>query len=396
MNAPIRPGRGHLATLAVHAGAGPDPATGAVMTPIYASSTFAQSSPGVHTGWEYARSGNPTRAAFEAAVAELEGGTAGFAFASGLAAEATVLELLDHGSHVVAADDVYGGTWRLFERVRRRSAGLSVSYVDPADSAAIEAAITPATRMIWVETPTNPLLKIADLAAIAAIGRRAGVLTVADSTFASPMVQRPLEFGFDIVLHSATKYLNGHSDLVAGVVVVENADLAERIGFLQNAIGAVLDPFPSFLAHRGLKTLALRMERHSTNAMAIATRLESHPRVRRVIYPGLPSHPQHDLAARQMRGFGGMVSLELDADEAGVRRFLESLSLFTLAESLGGVESLVGHPVTMSHASLPPERRAELGIGWQLVRLSVGIEDKQDLIGDLEQALAAAGRRAPK
>ena len=376
------------ATLAVHAGAGPDPRTGAVMTPIYASSTFAQSSPGVHTGWEYARTGNPTRAAFEKAVAELEGGVAGFAFASGMAAEATLLELLEQGSHVVASDDLYGGTWRLFERVRKRSAGLSVTFVDPTNADAITAAITPKTRLIWTESPTNPLLKVADLSAIAAIGKSAGVLTVADSTFASPMIQRPLDLGFDVVVHSATKYLSGHSDIVAGVLAVRDHDLADRIRFLQNATGAVLDPFPAFLALRGLKTLALRMERHSSNALAIARTLEGHPKLRRVIYPGLKRHPQHAIAARQMTGFGGMVTIEVDAEERGVRRMLKSLKLFTLAESLGGVESLAGHPLTMSHGSLPAERRAELGIGWGLVRLSIGIEDTADLIEDLDQALS--------
>jgi cystathionine gamma-lyase len=377
--------RARPATLAVHTGTEPDPRTGAVMTPIYASSTFAQSSPGVHTGWEYARTGNPTRVAFEQALVELEGGLAGFAFASGMAAEATLLDLLDQGSHVVSSDDLYGGTWRLFERVRKRSAGLSVTYVDPTDLDAFTAAVTPKTRMIWVESPTNPLLKVADLAAIAKIGRSAGVLTVADSTFASPMIQRPLDLGFDIVVHSATKYLSGHSDILAGVLARQ--DLADRIRFLQNATGAVLDPFPAFLALRGLKTLALRMERHAANALAVAQYLEGHPKLKRVIYPGLKSHPQHALAARQMKGFGGMVTIEIDAEEKGVRRMLESLTLFTLAESLGGVESLVGHPLTMSHGSLPAERRAELGIGWGMVRLSIGIEDPADLIEDLDQAL---------
>ena len=382
-----RPQKAGPGTLAVHAGAGPDPRTGAVMTPIYASSTFAQSSPGVNTGWEYARTGNPTRAAFEKAVAELEGGIAGLAFASGMAAEATLLDLLDQGSHVVASDDLYGGTWRLFERVRKRSAGLSVTFVDPTDLDAFAAAVTPKTRMIWVESPTNPLLKVADLAAIAKIGKAAGALTVADSTFASPLIQRPLDLGFDIVAHSATKYLSGHSDIVAGVLAVRDHDLADRIRFLQNATGAVLDPFPAFLALRGMKTLALRMDRHSANALAVAQHLEGNPKLRRVIYPGLKSHPQHLLAARQMQGFGGMVTIEIAAGEKGVRRALEALKLFTLAESLGGVESLAGHPLTMSHGSLPAERRAELGIGWGLVRLSVGIEDAADLIEDIDQAL---------
>lgn len=384
---PERIRKGRLATLAVHAGVKPDLQTGAVMTPIYASATFAQSSPGVHTGWEYARTGNPTRAAFEAAVAELEGGVAGFAFASGLAAEATVLELLDQGSHITAVDDLYGGSWRLFERVRKRSAGLAVTYADPSNLDAFEAAIGPKTRLIWVESPTNPSLKLADLAAIAEIGKARGILTLADSTFASPIIQRPLELGFDIVLHSATKYLNGHSDIVAGVIAVRDTELAERIRFLQNSAGAVLDPYPSFLALRGLKTLALRMERHSANALAVARHLEGSKKVTRVIYPGLESHPQHGLAVRQMQGFGGIVTIDIDADERGVRRFLEGLQLFTLAESLGGVESLAGHPFTMSHGSLPPERLDALGIGWGRVRLSIGIEDAADLISDLDQAL---------
>jgi len=376
-----------FSTLSVHAGPGPDPVTGAVMVPIHASSTFAQSAPGVHTGWEYARTGNPSRAAFEQAVAQLEGGGFGFAFASGLAAETTILDLLDQGGHIVAGDDLYGGSWRLFQRVRSRTSGLTVTFVDPTDPAAIEAAIRPETKLIWIETPSNPLLKVADLAAIAAIGRKTGVLTVADSTFASPVVQRPLDLGFDIVVHSATKYLNGHSDIIAGIVVVRDADLAARLGFLQNATGAILDPFAAFLALRGLKTLALRIERHSANALAIAQAFEHHPKLTRLIYPGLASHPQHAVAARQMNGFGGMVTLELNSDEAGVTRFLTGLSLFTLAESLGGVESLVGHPTSMSHGSIPPERRDALGITPQLVRLSVGIEDSADLIADIAQAL---------
>lgn len=377
-----------FSTLAVHAGHVQDP-TGAVMTPIVASSTFAQHAPGEHTGWEYARSGNPTRAAFERAVAELEGGRHGFAFASGLAAEATVLELLEAGAHIVAGDDLYGGSWRLFERVRKRSAGLNITYVDATDIEAVATAITPQTKLIWVETPTNPLLKVPDLAAIGALGRRHGVLTLVDSTFASPAIQRPLSFGIDIVLHSATKYLNGHSDMIGGVVVVKDDDLARQIGFLQNAVGGVLDPFPAFLALRGLKTLGLRMERHSVNGQRLAEWLEGRAGVKRVLYPGLPSHPQHAVAKRQMNGFGGMISLELDTDSAGVRRFFAALKLFTLAESLGGVESLIGHPVTMSHGSIPAERRASLGITDQLVRLSVGIEDADDLIADLERGLAA-------
>lgn len=384
-----------FSTLAVHAGQSQDP-TGAVMIPIFASSTFAQKAPGEHTGWEYARSGNPTRAAFERAVAELEGGSHGFAFASGLAAEATVLELLDSGAHIVAGDDLYGGSWRLFERVRRRTAGLDITYVDATDLSAVRAAVTPQTRLIWLETPTNPLLKVADLAAIAALAKEKGVLVVVDSTFASPHIQRPLDLGADIVLHSATKYLNGHSDMVGGVVAVKDAELASRSGFLQNAVGGVLDPFPAFLALRGLKTLALRMERHSANGLRVAEWLEGRAGIRRVLYPGLPSHPQHDVARRQMHGFGGMISVELDSDLDGVRRFLAALKLFTLAESLGGVESLIGHPVTMSHGSIPAERRAALGITDSLIRLSVGIEDADDLIADLERGLAAVtGGAAP-
>lgn len=388
-----------FATRAIHAGQSPDPSTGAVMPPIYATSTYAQSSPGVNKGYDYARSQNPTRFAFERCIADLEGGSAAFAFASGLAAEAAVLELLDHGGHVVAVDDLYGGTYRLFERVRRRSANLSVSYVDPTDLAALDAAITPATGMIWVETPSNPLLRLIDLAAVARIGQRHGVITVADNTFASPWVQRPLEYGFDIVVHSATKYLNGHSDVIAGVAVVgANAELAERLGFLQNAVGAILGPFDSFLALRGLKTLPLRMARHCDNALTIAQWLEGHPAAARVIYPGLKSHPQHDLARWQMRGFGGIVSAELNGGREGTVRFLERCRLFTLAESLGGVESLINHPATMTHAAIPAERRAQLDITDSLVRLSVGIEDAEDLIADLDQALSASvpSRSAPR
>jgi cystathionine gamma-lyase len=378
-------------TRAIHGRQKPDPATGAVITPIYATSTFLQSSPGVSTGWEYSRSGNPTRAAFEAALAELEGGAAGFAFASGLAAEAAVLELLDHGAHVVASDDLYGGSWRLFHRVRERSAGLTVTHVDASDRAAIEAAITSATRMIWVETPGNPLLRIVDLAEIAAIGRAHGLLTIADNTFASPAVQRPLEFGFDIVVHSVTKYVSGHSDIVGGAAIVrDDPDLVGRLRFLQNATGGVLDPFSSFLALRGLRTLPLRMERHAANALEIARFLERHPKVARVSYPGLPSHPQHNLAARQMTSGGGMVSFFVKGAPEGTVRMLERVRYFALAESLGGVESLVSHPWTMSHGSMPEPLRRAAGITPQLVRLSVGIENAEDLVSDLDQALEAA------
>jgi cystathionine gamma-lyase len=375
-------------TRCIHAGQEPDPTTGAVMTPIYATSTYAQTSPGVHKGYEYARTHNPTRMAFERCIADLESGSAGFAFASGLAATATTLDLLDHGAHIVASDDLYGGTRRLFERVRRRSAGLDITYVDLTRPAELESALRPNTRLVWVETPTNPLLKLVDLEAVAAIARRRGAWIAADNTFASPYVQRPLEFGFDIVLHSATKYLNGHSDMVGGVVVVgHNDELRDRLAFLQNAVGAISGPFDSFLANRGLKTLALRMERHCSSALRIAEFLAAHPRVSGVIYPGLASHPQHALARRQMRGFGGIVTARIAGGLDAARRFLERCRLFTLAESLGGVESLIEHPAIMTHASVPPEVRASLGIDDGLVRLSVGIEDPDDLIADLRSAL---------
>ena len=378
-----------FATRTIHGGQSHDPTTGAVMTPIYATSTYAQESPGVHKGFEYARSQNPTRFAFERCIADLESGTAAFAFASGLAAGSTVLELLDSGDHVIATDDLYGGSFRLFDKVKRRSAGLEFTYVDMSDLGALEAAIAPNTRMIWVETPTNPMLRLVDLAAVAELGKRRGLITVADNTFASPFVQRPLELGFSIVTHSTTKYLNGHSDMIGGVAVVgEDADLAGRLKFLQNACGAISGPFDSFLALRGLKTLALRMQRHCESGLRIARWLEARPDVRRVIYPGLESHPQHALARRQMSGFGGIISVELDRDLDGVRRLLERTRLFTLAESLGGVESLIEHPAIMTHASIPPEQRAALGISDSLVRLSVGIEDCADLIADLEQALS--------
>jgi cystathionine gamma-lyase len=383
-----KPNRLAFSTRTIHGGQSPDPTTGAVMVPIYATSTYAQESPGVHKGYDYARSDNPTRAAFERCLADLETGTAGFAFASGMAAVATVLDLLDSGAHVVASDDLYGGTYRLFERVRRRSAGLAFDFVDTGDLHAIERALTPYTRMIWVETPTNPLLRLADLVAIAKLARTNGCLAVADNTFASPYVQRPLELGFNIVVHSTTKYLNGHSDMVGGVAVVgENRDLAEKMKFLQNSVGAIQGPFDSFLALRGVKTLALRMERHCANALKIAQWLETRPEVERVIYPGLESHPQHTLAKSQMRAYGGIVTVVLDRDLAGTKRFLERCQLFTLAESLGGVESLIEHPGIMTHASLPSELRARSGISDSLVRLSCGVEDADDLIADLEQAL---------
>jgi cystathionine gamma-lyase len=356
--------------------------------PIYATSTYVQQSPGVHKGYDYARTKNPTRMAFERCVADLETGTAAFAFASGLAAIATTLECLDHGSHLIAVDDLYGGTRRLFERVRKRSAGIEATYLDLTDASALEAAIRPNTRLIWVETPTNPLLKLIDLDRVAAIAKSRGIWAAADNTFASPYIQRPLEHGFDLVVHSTTKYLNGHSDMVGGVAVVgQNAELRERLGFLQNAAGAIQGPFDSFLALRGLKTLALRMERHCASGLRIAQWLERHPKVRRVFYPGLPSHPQHALAKAQMRAFGGMISAELRGTLDDAKRFLERCRLFALAESLGGVESLIEHPALMTHGSVPPEVRASLGIGDSLVRLSVGIEDADDLIADLAAAL---------
>jgi cystathionine gamma-lyase len=377
-----------FATRSIHAGQSPDPSTGAVMTPIYATSTYVQESPGRHKGFEYSRSQNPTRNAYERCIADLESGTAGFAFASGMAATATALELLDSGAHVVAMEDLYGGSRRLFTRVRARSANLAFSYVDLTDPAAFVAAIRPETRMLWVETPTNPLLKLVDLSALAAAARKRGILSVCDNTFASPWVQRPIEHGFDMVMHSATKYLNGHSDMVGGVLVVgENTELREHLAFLQNAVGAVAGPFDSFLALRGLKTLALRMERHCSNALAVARFLERHPRVETVIYPGLPSHPQHALAKRQMHGFGGMVTAILKGSLDDTTRFLARCEIFALAESLGGVESLIEHPAIMTHASLPPEVRAALGIGDGLVRLSVGVEDEADLLAELQAAL---------
>ena len=376
-------------TRAIHAGQSPDPSTGAVMPPIYATSTYAQSSPGVHQGFEYSRTHNPTRFAYERCVAGLEGGSRGFAFASGLAATSTILETLDSGSHVVCMDDVYGGTFRLFERVRRRSAGLDFSFVDLTDPAAFEAAIRPQTRMVWVETPTNPMLKIVDLQAVSAIAKKHGLRMVVDNTFASPILQRPLEYGADLVMHSATKYLNGHSDMVGGMAVVGgDAELAEQMAFLQNSIGAVQGPFDSFLALRGLKTLHLRMRAHCENAQALAEWLQTHAGVEQVIYPGLAAHPHHALAARQMDGFGGIVSVRIKGGYAGAQRFCERTELFTLAESLGGVESLVNHPAVMTHASVPVERRAALGIHDDLVRLSVGVETLDDLRHDLAHALA--------
>jgi cystathionine gamma-lyase len=382
-----------FATRVIHAGQSPDPSTGAIMPPIYATSTFVQQSPGVHKGLDYGRSHNPTRWALERCVADLEGGAQAYAFASGMAAIATVLETLDAGAHVVAGDDLYGGTYRLFDRVRRRSAGQRFTFVDLSDTANIAAAIQPDTKMVWVETPSNPLLKLADLAAIADVCRERGIVTVADNTFASPYVQRPLDCGFDVVVHSTTKYLNGHSDVIGGIAIVAGgerlAPMREQLGFLQNAVGGIAGPFDSFLTLRGVKTLALRMERHCANALTLARWLDAQPKVQRVRYPGLASHPQHALAKRQMRGFGGMISIDLATDLAGTKRFLERCELFSLAESLGGVESLIEHPAIMTHASIPPAQRAARGLGDALVRLSVGIEDAGDLERDLARSLAA-------
>jgi len=378
-----------LATRAIHTGQQPDPSTGAIMMPIYATSTYVQRSPGDHQGWEYSRSHNPTRNAYELCIADLESGSRGFAFASGMAATATVLELLDSGDHVVAMDDLYGGSFRLFQNVRIRSAGLKLSFTAIEDLNALKAAIRPETRMIFVETPTNPMLKIVDITAVAEIARQQGALLVVDNTFASPMLQRPLELGADIVVHSATKFLNGHSDMVGGVAVVgDNDELAERLWYLLNSAGAIQGPFDSFLAMRGLKTLALRMKAHCENALQIAQWLEKHPAVAQTLYPGLKSHPQHDLAMAQMSGQGGgIISIDLKGGINAAREMLEGCQLFSLAESLGGVESLINHPAIMTHASVPPEKRAEIGISDSLVRLSVGVEDVDDLIAELERVL---------
>jgi cystathionine gamma-lyase len=383
-----------FSTRAIHAGQRPDPTTGAVMTPIYATSTYAQESPGVNKGYEYARGKNPTREAFEACIADLEGGVQAFGFASGMAATSTALELLDAGSHIVTGDDLYGGSWRLFERVRRRSMGLDFSYIDLTNLAKVEASITPKTRMLWVETPTNPLMKLADIAALSVIAKAHNLLLVVDNTFATPWSQKPLSLGADVVMHSATKYLNGHSDIIGGVLVAGNADVAKELKFLQNSVGGVMGPFDAFLANRGLKTLGLRMKAHNENALAIARWLEARidkpgGGVAKVIYPGLISHPQHELATHQMNGrYGGMVTVLIDGDLARTRQVLERVQVFTLAESLGGVESLVNHPAIMTHASVPKEVREAGGVTENLIRLSVGVEDIDDLIADLEQALA--------
>ncbi len=380
-----------FSTRAIHAGQQPDPVTGAIMTPIYATSTYVQDSPGVHKGYEYSRTQNPTRKALEDCVADLENGSGGFAFGSGMATSGTMLELLDTGAHVIAGDDLYGGTYRLFENVRKRSAGLNFSFIDFSDPGAVEAAIRPETKMIWVESPTNPLLKVIDLEAVADIARRHDLISVCDNTFCSPYVQRPIDLGIDLVVHSTTKYLNGHSDVVGGIAIVSGSskfdDLGDRIAYLQNAVGSVPGPFDSFLVLRALKTLPLRMERHCENAAAVADYLEGHEKIDRVYFPGLKSHPQHELASRQMHGYGGMVTAVLKGGLDAATRFLERTQLFALAESLGGVESLIEHPAIMTHASIPPEIRAEIGIDDGLVRLSVGVEDLDDLLADLKQAL---------
>ena len=377
-------------TRAIHAGQEPDPTTGAIMTPIYTSSTYVQESPGVHKGYDYSRSVNPTRKALEACIADLEGSSFGYAFASGMAASATVLELLDSGDHVIAMDDLYGGTYRLFENVRKRSAGLNFTFCDLSDLDTLEDSLNEKTRMIWIETPTNPLLKIADLEAISTFAKKNNLISVCDNTFCSPFVQNPLELGFDVVVHSATKYLNGHSDLIGGVVVCsqEKEDLANELLYLQNAVGSIMNPFDSFLLLRSLKTLPVRMERHCSSAQTIASYLESHDSIEKVIYPGLISHPQHEIAKKQMNGFGGMISVVLKGGLTSATSFLERTNLFSLAESLGGVESLIEHPAIMTHASIPAEIREEIGISDGLVRLSVGIESIEDLLEDIDDALA--------
>ncbi|MBI2785859.1 MAG: PLP-dependent transferase [Legionella longbeachae] len=381
--------KNHFDTRAIHAGQKPCSSTGAVMTPIYATSTYKQIAPGEHLGYEYSRTHNPTRAAYEECIASLESGKSGFAFASGMAAINTIVDLLDAGDHVIAMDDLYGGTFRLFDKVKTRTSDLSFSFVDMSDASKIEAALTPKTRMIWVETPSNPILKLANLREIATIAKRHNLITVADNTFATPWIQRPLELGFDIVLHSATKYLNGHSDVISGVVVVgENPSLVEKIAFLHNSCGGIAGPFDSFLVLRSLKTLSLRMQRHCENALHLANWLSTHPRVTKVIYPGLTSHPQYELAKEQMHAFGGMISMVIEGDIDSAKRFLSRCELFTLAESLGGVESLIEHPAIMTHASIPPKQRKALGIEDGFIRLSVGIENIDDLKADLEYALA--------
>jgi cystathionine gamma-lyase len=376
-------------TLAIHAGQRPDPVTGAVMTPVYLTSTYAHSAPGEHKGYEYSRTQNLTRHALQDCLAALEGARHGLAFASGLAATDAILHLLDAGDHVVYSDDVYGGTFRIFDKVFRRH-GLSFTPVEACDPGNVERAMTPRTRLVWLESPTNPMLKIADLAAIAAIARARGATSVVDNTFATPFFQRPLELGIDLVCHSTTKYLNGHSDVVGGAVLTSDAGLYQRMQFLQNAVGGVPSPMDSFLVMRGVKTLHLRMERHQENAFRLARFLEGHPQVQKVTYPGLPSHPQHELARRQMSGFGGMLTFVIRGGLPAARAFLSSLRVFALAESLGGVESLIEHPAIMTHASVPAKTRAALGIADGFIRVSVGIENAEDLLQDLERGFVAA------
>ncbi|GAA4846752.1 cystathionine gamma-synthase [Algivirga pacifica] len=377
-----------LSTTVIHAGQEPDPSTGAVIPPIYATSTYAQASPGVHKGYEYSRSQNPTRTAYEKAIAATENGTHGFAFASGMAATSTIIELLDAGAHVIAMNDLYGGTFRLFDKVRKRSANLSFSFIDLNDEEALANSLQENTRLVWIETPTNPMLRLVDLEKVVNFCKKHGLISVCDNTFATPYTQNPLDFGIDIVMHSATKYINGHSDVIGGVAVVKDEQLAEQLAFLQNSTGSIQGPFESFLANRGLKTLSVRMERHCKNALALAEWLEEHPAIEKVIYPGLPSHPDHTLAQKQMRAYGGMISIVVKGGLEAAKHLMENTHLFTLAESLGGIESLIEHPAIMTHASVPPEVRKEIGIDDGLVRLSVGIEDLDDLKMDLEQALA--------
>lgn len=377
-------------TRAIHAGQEPDPVTGAVMTPIYYTSTYAQTAPGEHKGYEYSRTHNRTRFALEANLASLEGGAGGLCFASGLAATTTLLSLFDAGTHVIACDDLYGGTFRLFDKVFRRF-GFEFSYVDPlGGAAAVEAAIRPTTKLVWLETPTNPLLKIVDIAAVAAVCKAKGLMLAVDNTFMTPYLQRPLELGADVVAHSMTKYLNGHSDVVGGALIFKDAGLHDRVAFLQNSMGGVISPMDSFMVLRGTKTLHVRMDRHEQNARTLATWLSQHPQVEHVYYPGLESHPQHALAKKQQRGFGGMMSFVLKGNLDSARRFLSTCKLFTLAESLGGVESLIEHPAIMTHASVPAETRKKLGIVDGFIRLSVGIEDVADQQADLDRAFAAA------
>ncbi|NQD38184.1 cystathionine gamma-synthase [Permianibacter sp. IMCC34836] len=376
-------------TRVIHAGQEYDPTTGAVMPPVYFTSTYAQESPGVHKGFEYSRTHNPTRFAYERCVADLEGGVRGFAFGSGMAATSTALELLNSGDHLIVMDDVYGGTFRLVDKVRKRSMGLQFSMVDLTRVENFIAAIQPNTKMVWIETPTNPMLKVCDIAAIASEAKKRGIWVVVDNTFATPYNQQPIKLGADLVMHSATKYLNGHSDMVGGLLIAATAELGEQMAFLQNSIGAVAGPMDSYLALRGVKTLALRMKQHNESALQLAQWLNAHPKVEKVVYPGLTSHPQHAIAAKQMSGFGGMITIFLKGGLQQARQFLETVEIFTLAESLGGVESLIEHPAIMTHASIPAESRAKLGIHDNLVRISVGIEDVADLRADLENALAA-------